>query len=263
MRFLFFALFIFIIPSLSAQGVSMSPSRLFFTGHPGETVTETVLLTNNSDKNYALSIHTKDWEREEDGNKIYFEAESLNHSNASWISTLEKTVDLPATSRKEIQVTMQIPQDASDTEVTNSMLFFTQLPDPEDQATVQGGIGIITLFEFGLHIYYTPPSNNLKSLEITNMEEIVDEEDGDRIVAISITNDGNVVNDATVEFELTDVDSGEEITLEPRSVSLMPQTDQVIRFVLPDDISGSYLGVTIIKMAGTNDLRVGEKNFTF
>ncbi|WP_240484972.1 fimbrial biogenesis chaperone [Arenibacter latericius] len=260
----FFLFFISIIAmtSVAAQGVSMSPTRLFFTGAPGETVTEKVILHNSSNKDYVLSINYKDWKRELDGNKIYFESGALDNSNASWLSTLQNTVSVAAGATKEVLVTMQIPENASTSELTNSMLFFTQLPTQEDKTTSSStGLGIITLFEFGLHVYYTPLANNNKSLEITNIEEITDA--ASKKAAISITNDGNVVNDATVEFELTNTETGEEIKLDPTSISMMPDTHQVVQFNLPEGISGEFLGVAIIKMAGSNDLRVGEKHFSF
>lgn len=262
----FFLLFVTICSmavSVTAQGISMSPTRLFLTGNPGETVTETVLLNNTSDKDYVFDINIKDWKREMDGNKIYSEPGSLETSNSSWVSTFESNVTILAGAKKEIQVTMEIPKNASNSALTNSMLFFTQISTQADKAQVQNGIGIIALFEFGLHVYYTPPSNTLKSMEITAIEDVANEASAERKVAISLTNDGNTVNDATVEFELTNTETGEEIKLEPKPMSSLPGTDQVIHFTLPKDISGKYLGVTIIKMAGTNDLRVGEKTFDF
>ncbi len=261
----FIYLFIFCIltgsSSLLAQSISMSPTRLFFTGNPGEKVTKTVTLQNSSDKDYVFNLNYKDWVREEDGNKVYLEAGSSKISNASWVSTLENTVTVPAKSTKEIVVTMQIPANASQSAVTNSMLFFTQLPQQADKARVQNGIGIITLFEVGLHIFYTPPGNHVKSLDITNISEV--NNSGNRKVAVSIHNDGNTINDATVEFELTNKDSGQEIKLPAISISMLPDTNQVVQFSLPENISGNFLGVAIIKMAESNDLRVGEKNFKF
>ncbi|WP_238590584.1 WxL protein peptidoglycan domain-containing protein [Chryseobacterium cucumeris] len=263
----FIHLFIFFIltgsSSLLAQSISMSPTRLFFTGNPGEKVTKTVTLQNSSDKDYVFNLNYKDWVREEDGNKVYLEAGSSKTSNASWVSTLENTVTVPAKSTKEIVVTMQIPTNASQSVVTNSMLFFTQLPQQADKARIQNGIGIITLFEVGLHIFYTPPGNHVKSLDITNISEVKNENAANRKVAISIHNDGNTINDATVEFELTNTDSGKEIKLPAISISMFPDTNQVVQFSLPENISGNFLGVVIVKMAESNDLRVGEKNFKF
>lgn len=258
--FLFFALGII---SADAQGISMSPTRLFFTGSPGETVSLPVILSNSSNTDYVFNVNTKDWLREEDGNKLYFDAGSLDNSNASWISTIETSVNLPAKNEKEIIVTMKIPANASTSVVTNSMLFFTQIGKQEDKAKQQRGIGIISLFEFGLHIYYTPANNTNKSLDIVSMENFQDETSGLRKVAVGIENDGNVINDATVELELTNPNSGEEIKLKPINISMLPATKQVVNFEIPSDLTGSHLGVVIIKMAGTNDLRVGEKTFEF
>ncbi|MFY1047196.1 WxL protein peptidoglycan domain-containing protein [Chryseobacterium sp. GP-SGM7] len=241
----------------------MSPTRLFFTGNPGEKVTQTVTLQNSSDKDYVFNLNYKDWMRDENGNKVYLDAGSSKNSNATWVSTLESSVTVPAKSTKEVAVTMQIPANASKSAVTNSMLFFTQLPQQADQARAQNGIGIITLFEVGLHIFYTPSGNQIKSLDITNIAEISTENSGNRKVAVSIHNDGNTINDATVEFELTNTDNGSEIKLSAISISMLPNSNQVVQFSLPDNLSGNFLGVAIIKMAGSNDLRVGEKNFKF
>jgi len=262
----FIQLFIFFIltgsSSILAQSISMSPTRLFFTGNPGEKVSQTVTLQNSSDKDYVFNLNYKDWSREEDGNKIYLDAGSSKTSNAAWVSTLENSVTVPARSTKEIVVTMKIPANAPKS-VTNSMLFFTQLPQQADQARIQNGIGIITLFEVGLHIFYTPPGNQTKSLDITNISEVNSDNAVSKKVAVTIHNDGNTINDATVEFELTNTDSGKEIKLPAISISMLPDTNQVVQFSLPENISGNFLGVAIIKMAGSNDLRVGEKNFKF
>lgn len=263
----FIHLFIFFIfigsSSILAQSISMSPTRLFFTGNPGEKVTQTVTLQNSSDKDYVFNLNYKDWVREEDGNKVYLDAGSSKTSNAAWVSTLENAVTIPAKSTKEIVVTMQIPTNASKSDVTNSMLFFTQLPQQADQARIQNGIGIITLFEVGLHIFYTPSGNHTKSLDITNISEVSNNNAANKKVSVSIQNDGNTINDATVEFELTNTDTGKEIKLPAISISMLPKTNQVVQFSLPENISGNFLGVAIIKMAGSNDLRVGEKNFKF
>lgn len=246
-----------------AQGISMSPTRVFFSGNPGETVSQNVILSNSSDKEYVFNINTKDWKREEDGNKVYFDAGTLQNSNSSWLSTLESTISLPPKTTMEIVLSMNIPADASTTELTNSMLFFTQIGMQDDKTKQQMGIGIISLFEFGLHVYYTPTNNTTKSLDITAIEESVDADTQAQIVKVKIYNDGNVVNDATAELELTNIETGEDIKLAPINLSMMPNTHQTITFNLPENLKGNYMGVTIVKMAGTNDLRVGEKTFEF
>lgn len=253
-----------VVSKAQAQGLSMSPTRLFFSGQPGETLTQTIRLGNTSDVDQSLTVSYKDWIRDESGNKVYFEAGSLNHSNASWLSTDQSTVRVPAGGFTEVQVTMQIPQEASSM-VTNSMLFLTQLPQPSNlNPNSETGIGIVTLFEFGLHVYYTPPSNSNISLDITNIVEVVPEMiDEQRLIAIHIHNDGNTIADANVEFELTNTETGDDYKLKPVYVSMFPNARQIVHFQLPQGVKGNFLGVAIIRMAGTNDIRVGEKNFSF
>lgn len=246
-----------------AQGVSMSPTRLFFTGNPGEVVSQNVIMYNSSDNDYVFNINHKDWHREEDGTKVYFESGELSHSNANWVSTLETNLNLPAKSTEEVLITMTIPEDASTVELTNSMLFFTQIGKQQDEIKLDKGIGIIAIFEFGLHVYYTPPSNKINSLDIMSIASSSNENEEIDAVHIRVHNDGNIVNDASVEFELTNTETGEEVILDPINISMMPDTYQTVIHKLPQDLKGEYLGVVIIKMAGTNDLRVGEKNFKF
>ena len=264
LNFYFTILLIVLFGTLaSAQGVSMSPTRLFFTGKPGEIVTQTVVMHNNSESDYIFNINTKDWNREEDGVKVYFDPGILKNTNSGWISTLQNNINLPGKSTQEVVVTMKIPADASKAELTNSMLFFTQIGKQKDELKLDKGIGIIALFEFGLHIYYTPPTNSTISLDIMNIEAKFNKMDETQSVSIRVVNDGNVVNDAAVELELTNAETGEEIKLLPINISMMPGTHQTITHKLPKNIKGKHLGVVIVKMAGTNDLRIGEKAFDF
>ncbi len=225
-------LFLFINCGLStfAQGISMSPTRLFFSGSPGETVSLPVILSNSSDVDYVFNINSKDWQRLEDGNKVYFEAGTLPNSNATWVSTVESSVNLPAKSNKEVIITMNIPSDSEDMGVTNSMLFFTQIGKQKDNVEQQTGIGIIALFEFGLHVYCTPPNNGTQSLDILSIDELKEENSNVRKVAIGIQNDGNVINDATVELELTNTATGGEIKLDTLNISMLPGAKQTVHF---------------------------------
>lgn len=240
-----------------AQGLSMSPTRLFFSGNPGDVVRQTIKLHNSSDRSYSLTTHMKDWDRGEDGEKKYYEAGTLPQSNAVWLSVSENTVTLAPGSTKEITVTMRIPAAAA-ANVTNSMLFFTQLPTQEDHRKSTQGLGVITLFELGAHIYNTPPQNLRQHIEITAM----DQNDSNQLL-VQVRNDGNTVADATVKFEMTHTATGAEHKLQPVSISMLPGTVQIIRFQLPDQLSGDYLGVALVQTSASNDVEVGEKLLKF
>src|SRR5690554_5269170 len=117
-------------------------------------------------------------------------------------------------------------------------------------AEQQKAIGIIALFEFGLHIYYTPLATDNLSVDTVSLEELKQENSNSRSAAIGIVNDGNVIDDAAVELELTNTVTGEEIKMDPINISMLPGAKQTVTFALPPALKGSYLGVAIIKMAG-------------
>lgn len=261
-----FIVILFSCISASAQGISISPTRMFFSGNPGENLVQTVTVTNGSSKPIAFNTSTKDWYRDETGEKIYVDANTLAKSNSVWISTPEPLFTVEAGASASIPVTLHIPENASSSEVTNSMLFFSQIGQQSDNFQGGVGIGIQVLFEFGLQVFNTPPSNTTQNLEFTAVEDLGDITKNNisfRRIGIKVKNEGNTISDASVELELTDKNSGQEIKLNPVNISMLPDAEQLIYFDLPADTKGSFSGVSFIKMSGTNDMRVAEKDFEF
>lgn len=263
--FVFLAVLLLSI-SASAQGISMSPSRLFFSGTPGSTLVQNVIISNGSSKPIAFNTRISDWYRNETGVKIYTDANTLPKSNSAWLSIPEALFTVDAGATRTIPITLEIPEDASATDVSNSMLFFSQIGQQADNYQGGTGIGLQVLFEFGLHIYNTPPTNQTQSLEFTAIEDLGIINQGNvayHRIGVKVKNEGNTISDSTVEMELTDKNTGEEIKLNPISISMLPDAEQLIYFDLPSDTKGSYSGVSIIKMGGTTDMRIAEKDFEF
>lgn len=252
--------------SVNAQNISMSPTRLFFSGNPGEAIEQTVSITNGSANTVSFTTNVMDWYRDETGEKIYSDVNTLAKSNGAWLSIPEAQFTIEPGATKNIQLTLNIPQGASASDVTNSMLFFSQIGQQEDTPQAGMGIGLRVLFEFGLHIYNTPPANKTQDLEFTAVDDLGNVSQAGvahRRIQVKIKNEGNTISDSTVEMELTNKDSGEEIKLAPIGISMLPDAEQLINFDLPADIKGSYSGVSFIKMGGTADMRIAEKDFEF
>jgi len=257
---------LFIGITVKAQGISMSPTRLFFSGNPGETLVQNVTVSNGSSKSITFNTRINDWYRDETGEKIYVDSNTLPKSNSVWVSIPQELFTVDAGSTRTIPVTIQIPQQASANDVTNSMLFFTQIGQQDDNYQSGMGIGLQVLFEFGLHIYNTPPANQTQDLEFTAVDDLGNINKNDisyRRIGVKIKNEGNIISDSTVELELTNKNSGEEIKLNPVSLSMLPAAEQLIYFDIPVETKGSYAGVSIIKMGGTTDMRIAEKDFEF
>ncbi|TCK85127.1 Fn3 domain-containing protein [Albibacterium bauzanense] len=252
--------------SVNAQGISISPTRMFYSGTPGQTLVQNVTVTNGSSKPLTFNTSTKDWYRDETGEKIYVDANTLPKSNSAWISTSEPLFTVETGASRNIPVTLHIPEQASANEVTNSMLFFSQIGQQADNYQGGVGIGIQVLFEFGIQVFNTPPTNTTQDLEFTAVDDlgnVTKNNESYRRIGVKVKNQGNTISDASVEMELTNKNSGQEIKLNPVNISMLPDAEQLIYFDLSPETKGSFSGVSFIKMSGTTDIRVAEKDFEF
>ncbi|WP_187477419.1 Fn3-like domain-containing protein [Amniculibacterium sp. G2-70] len=250
-----------------AQGVTVSPTRLFFTGNPGEVQTQTVTIKNDTPSTVTFGVGLSDWYRDENGQKLYFAPNTLPQSNASWLKLSENSVTVAAGETKEVVVTMTVPAQNKNNSVTNSMLMFTQVARQDDHFSKEKSIGIKILFEFALHVFHTPASNSNEDLDFTAIDFVTkkDEKTGaeQRFVTAKIKNLGNVNSDSTVEFELMNKSTGAEIKLNPQAISMMPGAEQIATFPIPSQLKGAYKGVAIIRVGTEANVRVGEKEFNF
>ncbi|MGY0038937.1 hypothetical protein [Pedobacter sp. NJ-S-72] len=105
------------------QGFSISPARIFFTGNPGETISQTVTFGNTSAGTLSFVTRIQDWNRDSLGTKVYYDSNTLPFSNASWLtlSSSNNVAILPG-ENKQVNVSVTIPADAK--KLTTSMLFF-------------------------------------------------------------------------------------------------------------------------------------------
>lgn len=262
------AFFVFVFSLvLQAQGVTVSPTRLFFSGEPGTIENQTVTMKNDTALPVSFSVGFNDWYRDANGQKLYFAPNTLPHSNSSWIKASEKTVTIAPGATKELVITMTVPAKLKSETVTNSMLMLTQIARQDDQFSKEKSIGIKILFEFALHVFHTPKSNTTEDLDFTGIDylEKKDEKTGvvQKFVTAKIKNLGNINSDSTVEFELMNQSTGVEMKLNPQAISMMPGAEQTVTFQVPTQLKGAYKGVAIIRVGNEANVRVGEKEFNF
>lgn len=244
-----------------AQAISFSPSRIFFKGSPGETISETITLSNSSKQSYEFVQTLKDWKRDSLGGKIYFPMGTLPNSNANNISLSETNFSLRPGEQKSFLVYIKIPA-AGQTVSTNSMLFFTQTNPRE--ATVEGklAIGIKVSLELGVQLFYTPDNAKPGEMDFVAFEyedKKTDSPKNNRL-GVKFANTGDFNRDGFIRFELTNKQTGEEIKLKPISIAIMPHSTQWTYCQLNETLpEGEYLAVAILDTGENNNLKVAEK----
>lgn len=247
------------------QGVSVSPSRVFFKGKAGQTVTQNITFSNSSNMALSFVASIKDWQRDSLGVKQYYPLGHKARSNGGWLSLSENTVQLAPGERKNVALTLTIPADTSLEELTNSMLFFTQVREQERKNT-QTGLGINVLLEVGIQVYHVPAGllgGDLEFLAFDDRGYLSVREDSVRRMAIKIKNTGQINKDAYVRFELTNMETGDEIPIKSIAVAMLPDAEQWIHLDLPAALKGRYLAVAILDAGSQYDLKVAEKEIEY
>jgi len=246
------------------QGFSVSPSRLSFTGNPGETVAQTISLSNTSQSILTFSTRIQDFDRDSLGNKIYYDAGTRASSNSRWLTMSSTSVKLLPGETKKLNISMAIP--AVSKTNTQSMIFFTQVKDPSSAAVAGKSIGVSILMEMGVQVYYTPNGLNAGELEFLAFEDkgtVSNGKEQMRRLMVKIHNTGDINKDAFVRLELTNKETGEEHKIDPASIALLPDATQWVTFNLPVKLSGKFLVVAILDAGSAYDLKIAEKEIIY
>lgn len=252
------------MPSASAQ-ISVSPSRIFFEGKPGETVMQVVTLHNEGQKEYEFNINLKDWNRDSSGIKVYAEAGTMPLSNANYISLNQSMITLQPGESKDVPVHLQIPAAGLGTLATNSMLFFTQNVK-EEQASNIPSIGIKVGFEYGIQLFYNPYGAQVGDLEFLSFDLLSKAQEGSEKKGIQIkyNNSGQVNKMGVLKIELTHKVTGEEVILEPTVFAIMPTAEQGIFLEFPEHLkAGDYLAIAMMTSDSNerkNNIKIAKKD---
>jgi hypothetical protein len=254
---------------VQAQGLSVSPSRMFFTGNAGKVVSQQLEFRNNGSELVALRAAVKDWQRDSLGEKVYADPGTFPASNARWLDVVPDLTEIPAGGKAMVTVFMRIPEGAPAGGVTNAMLFFTQVNEQKAfTQQVQGHkVGINIKLEMGVHVYYTPGMKVRKEIDFVAFEDRgLQNVAADTVqrLAVKIKNSGEVMADGHIRLELTDKDTGEEIKYPGRAISMLPGAEQTVFLdIRPLKGHKHVLAVALLDCGPDTDLKVAEKDLAY
>ncbi|WP_188508410.1 Fn3-like domain-containing protein [Parapedobacter pyrenivorans] len=248
-----------------AQGIAVSPSRVFFEGAPGETVVQALTFSNTSNMPFTLRASIKDWQRDSLGRKVYFPAATLEHSNSNWITLSTSTVTLQPGATQEVMLTMTVPEGVPK-RLTNSMVFFTQTKARQSTISETPQLGVNVLLELGVQAYHDPGALAVGELNFIAFEDfgITTAASGPvRRLGVKIKNSGELNQDAHLRFELTDMTTGEELPVSTVPIAMLPGAEQWVYIDADAGLDGRYLAVAILDAGSSYDLKVAEKELTY
>ncbi|QRY58239.1 fimbrial biogenesis chaperone [Sphingobacterium siyangense] len=267
MKYYLVLFLIYVVNTLAfGQGISVSPSRIFFKGEAGQTVSQAITFSNTSASALNFVASLKDWDRDSLGNKVYYPPGRQSASNATWLSLSESTIHLNPGETKRINLSIAIPNDPKSKQLTNSMLFFTQVK--EQQGAIATGLNVNVVVEIGIQVYHLPAGLAGGELEFLAFEDkgFIDLgiEQRVRRMQVKVKNTGKINKDAYVRFELTNTETGEETPVKAVAMAMLPNAEQWIKIDLPGKlVTGHYLAIAILDAGSQYDLKIAEKEITY
>ena len=270
MKFLFFVALTILSNVSLAQSVTVAPSRIFLRGMENGELSETITISNNGKLPIILQAGLKDWERDTLGRKQYFGPGTLKRSNAKFLRIEPELVEVMPGQSKDVKVSMKVQEEVQSEQVTNSMLFFTQINSkyikPEQ---VDGKRVDLTLkLQLGVHVYHIPNGLYLRDVEFLNFKDMgfIEREQGDSVrrLKLSFRNTGQLVLDGKLKIELTNLLNGEDTQLATINISMLPDELRHVFIDLPPGEKGDkYLAVAIVDSGTEMNLKVAEKEITY
>ncbi|KIC63443.1 fimbrial biogenesis chaperone [Chryseobacterium taiwanense] len=249
--------------TINAQtGVSVSPPRVYFESELGRSNTQQITITNESVKNSLdLAVSLGDWEYDGKGENMMYAANTLPVSCANWISVKKEDsyFTLAPGEKKEINVTITVPNTLSDKLATHSAVLYVSQMNPVDDIDSKGA-NIKVSIRSGIKLFHKLSSANVKKIEIQNL--VYDKSNNK--LSLFFENQGNVWTDGRVYTDLVNTQTGKKTTLDNIVFYTMPGNKREMDIVLPTTLEkGKYTASVMIDYGDANNLEVGELNFNY
>ncbi len=234
-----------------------NPDWFIYKLKPGESYSDTLVITNNSDKEWIIDIYPADSVKSSGGGFALKQRKEKMVEMGSWVTLKQNKVQLKPYESAKIGFDIHIPKNIDVGEYTGAILFEKRTPENE---TKKGGVKINV--RTGVRIYETVPGKIQESLQFQKFE-IEQNSEGIKFAHSEILNTGNVSSKAQY---ITTISKGGE-TEEKKSEFLLERnaTFENNINIGHDPYFGNVEIVTKVllhKRDGTQSL-VGEKKISY
>lgn len=260
MKKLAICLLLFLAIRTSAQRISLQPSILDFRLGQSATQSQSITITNLSDKKIAFQAYLADWLRDSVGSHRYFRPDTLSRSCASWVRLNKNFLEVEPGKTEELIVQLQAPADPKSlSQMKWAMLFLqsTEEQNADSRTNRQMQTQIKELLRIGIHIYQTPPALLQHAAQAVSFKAVENEKNTYEFV---MKNVGEVMLQSKAHLELTNIETGKEYKLDKTEFPVFPEGIRKVTMTIPQTIpAGKYSALAILDIGEDRPLEAIEK----
>lgn len=243
-----------------AQRISLQPSILDFHLGPSATQSQSISISNLSDKKIAFQAYLADWLRDSVGGHQYFRPDTLSRSCASWVRLNKNFLEIEPGKTEELIIQLQAPEDVAKLKQMKWAMLFLQSTEEQDansKSNKQLQTQIKELIRIGVHIYQTPPTIHRHAAKAISLKAVEKEKN---TYEFTMQNVGDVMLQSKAHLELTNVETGKEFKLNKTEFPVFPEGTRKVKFTIPDTIpAGKYSALAILDIGEDMPLEAVEK----
>jgi len=262
------AILLFAMQLAQAQrGTSISPSRLYYKINPGDYKSQSIHVTNSGKTKESFTVSFANFSSPGNKGKTKIDTNHNSiHGCAQWLSASPSFFELSPGESQDIEILLQIPNTPDANTVRWAIAIIKSAY--ENKGHGEGGektvgMHIVQSFQFGVHIFQSPPSVNFK--EVTFRKFYRDSLASDSLIHLNIEveNTGDAIADCAPYLDLIDLKTGNSHRLKGKGFTILPGGTREIVFILPQDIKpGDYSILGVVDYGSSTDFAASEIKLT-
>ncbi len=182
---------------LTPKPTANEPDRSWFvyTLHPGTSQTDTMLITNNSEKSINVAVEALDAINTSEGGFALIDSPSQNQDLGLWVTTEVNSIKIPAGKSVEVDFTLKIPENATPGQHSGAIVIY------EKAENLPSGVGL--KIRIGARIYVTVPGKVVRKLIFEKVSHQI--KDGKLLFHIQARNESNVNIEPALDINLRSI----------------------------------------------------------
>ncbi len=226
---------------------TVAPMRIEFQVDKNNSGNSSITVNNTGEKPVSVKIYVKDFKREPNGIESERDIGSIPRSCSNWISVSPKTMDLEPGERKNVKITIIVPENVEGSYWSMIYVEQTSKPIPKKREGLGYSFEVGVKARWAIRVIENIPGVYEKSAEITNVTVSDLEKDTLFILNTQIENFGKTIIKCNGWIEIRD-EFGETIDkIEMNNFTVYPDGKRIIKTDIPTILKpGEYSALVVI-----------------